>query len=234
MSSVKLYCAWSCPFAQRAWIALLEKGVNFDYIETDPYQKTPELLAKNPRGLVPIIENEGKIVYDSPVCIEYVDEAFETGKHLMPKDPYERAKCRIWSDFISKKIVPFYYQMLVKDDESDREDAKEMIRKSMIELSLEMDSEGPFFGGKTFGLVDIMLVPYTIRLCVLKHYRSFELPEDSSFDRIRKWMKSAHAHESVIKTRAKEADLIDYYKRYADNIIDSQVANAVRKGIGLP
>lgn len=38
----KLYCAWFCPFAQRAWIALEAKGVDFEYIEQDPYNKTPE------------------------------------------------------------------------------------------------------------------------------------------------------------------------------------------------
>lgn len=234
MPPVKLYCAWSCPFAQRAWIALLQKGVQFEYVETDPYQKTPELLAKNPRGMVPIIENDGKIVYDSPVCIEYVDEAFDTDTFLLPRDPYERARCRIWSDFISKKIVPSYYQMLVKENESDRKSAKEMILKSLIELSAEMDPIGPFFRGKEFGLVDIMLVPYTLRLCVLKHYRGFELPENENFVRIRKWMDAAHDNKQVVQTRAKETDLIDYYKRYADNIINSQVAVAVRKGTGLP
>lgn len=44
----KLYCAWFCPFAQRAWIALEAKGVDFEYIEQDPYNKTPEWLSINP------------------------------------------------------------------------------------------------------------------------------------------------------------------------------------------
>ena len=37
----QLYCAWFCPFAQRAWIALNEKQVDYEYVETDPYNKTP-------------------------------------------------------------------------------------------------------------------------------------------------------------------------------------------------
>ena len=28
--------AWYCPFAQRAWMALLHKGLDFDYLEVDP------------------------------------------------------------------------------------------------------------------------------------------------------------------------------------------------------
>lgn len=35
---VKLFTSWFCPFAQRAWIALEEKGVDYDYIEINPYE----------------------------------------------------------------------------------------------------------------------------------------------------------------------------------------------------
>lgn len=36
--AVKLYTSWFCPFAQRAWIALEEKGVDYEYIEINPYR----------------------------------------------------------------------------------------------------------------------------------------------------------------------------------------------------
>ena len=67
--SVKFYNAWFCPFAQRAWIALVHKGVKFEYIEQDPYNKSPEWLAVNPRGLVPAILHNDKAIYESAVCI---------------------------------------------------------------------------------------------------------------------------------------------------------------------
>ena len=53
--ATKLYSAWFCPFAQRTWIALLEKGVDFELVEINPYDKTPEFLAVNPLGLVPTL-----------------------------------------------------------------------------------------------------------------------------------------------------------------------------------
>ena len=39
--ALKLYAAWYCPFAQRAWMGLLHKSLAFEYIEVDPYRKQP-------------------------------------------------------------------------------------------------------------------------------------------------------------------------------------------------
>ena len=116
----KLYSAWFCPFAQRAWIALLAKGTEFEYIEQDPYNKTPEWLAINPLGMVPVIVHNNKSVYESAVCIEYVDEAWPSEPRLLPTDPYDRAYARIWGDFIGKKIVPLFYSLLMKQNQDEQ------------------------------------------------------------------------------------------------------------------
>ena len=38
MSAIKLWCWNACPYAQRAWIALLTAGVEFEYNEINPYE----------------------------------------------------------------------------------------------------------------------------------------------------------------------------------------------------
>ena len=48
-SKVNFYCSWFCPFAQRAWIALEEKGVDYRYVEINPY----EVDAAKPGGYMP-------------------------------------------------------------------------------------------------------------------------------------------------------------------------------------
>jgi glutathione S-transferase len=58
------YCAWFCPYAQRAWLTLNHHNLPFDYIESltvnsdqqlgeNGYTKHPGLLKLNPKGLVP-------------------------------------------------------------------------------------------------------------------------------------------------------------------------------------
>ena len=53
---MKLYNAWYCPFAQRAWMALEHKGIDFEYVEVDPYNQT-DWWMKVSRGdsLVPVL-----------------------------------------------------------------------------------------------------------------------------------------------------------------------------------
>ena len=38
--ALKLYAAWHCPFAQRAWMGLPHKGLAFEYIEVEPYRES--------------------------------------------------------------------------------------------------------------------------------------------------------------------------------------------------
>jgi glutathione S-transferase len=45
------------PFVQRVWIALEVKGLNYQYIEVDPYKKPQSLLEINPRGMVPALKH---------------------------------------------------------------------------------------------------------------------------------------------------------------------------------
>ena len=50
------------------------QGADFEYVEQDPYDKTPEWLAVNPKGEAPAIVHHGKSVYESLVCLEYIGE----------------------------------------------------------------------------------------------------------------------------------------------------------------
>lgn len=60
------------PFVQRVWIALELKGLPYQYIEVDPYQKPQSLLEVNPRGLVPALRHGDWGCYESTVLMEYV------------------------------------------------------------------------------------------------------------------------------------------------------------------
>ena len=78
---LKFYATWYCPFAQRAWMALLHKGLAFDYIEVDPYRQSHWWLAiSRQRAKVPVIdspaaaESGSTTVIDSTRVIEFLED----------------------------------------------------------------------------------------------------------------------------------------------------------------
>lgn len=97
---ITLYTGPLSLFSRKVEIALCEKGLAFERI-TVPFNQTtgydpkhPEVLALNPRGQVPVLNDDGLVVYDSTVILEYLDEAYPQPA-LYPATPAERARCRM-------------------------------------------------------------------------------------------------------------------------------------------
>lgn len=64
---------------QRVWISLEAKGLQYQYVEVDPYKKPESLLAINPRGLVPALRHGDFGIGESTVILEYVSCAHSHG-----------------------------------------------------------------------------------------------------------------------------------------------------------
>jgi len=246
MTRPVLYCAWFCPFAQKSWIALVHKKVDFEYREQDPYNKSPEWLAINPRGLVPALAIGSEVVIESGVINEFIDEAWtledngEVELALLPplSQPLQRAKARIWTDFVNKKLVPPFYKILQRQDKAGQEEAAAELLQGLktftdaMSTSTTAADDGPFFFGPRLGLVDIAFVPWALRLFVLREYRDFRLPAD--WTRFRRWLEACEAHPSVRATIQDRDKLLASYERYAKNEAGSLVADAINAGKPLP
>ncbi len=106
---LELYHHGSSVCAAKVRFALAEKGVEVDeYHYVDILvgeQFTPEYLAINPRAVVPSLVHDGRVVNESTLICEYVDEMFE-GPALMPSDPYERYLMRSWTKVVDELLHP--------------------------------------------------------------------------------------------------------------------------------
>jgi len=217
---------------------LVHKKVDFEYREQDPYEKSPEWLAVNPRGLVPALVVGSDVVIESGIINEYIEEAWPgKGCSLLPPltDPLKRSKARIWVDFIGKKLVPPFYRILQRQDEVGQADAVDELLQALKNFASEMDSEGPFFLGDRLGLVDIAYAPWALRLYILKKYRGFEIPkEGAEWERFRSWLRACQGHPSVQATVQDEDKLSSTYERYAKNQAGSLVADAINANKPLP
>jgi len=89
---VRAYVTCYSPFSERVVIALALKQIPTEIININLSDKPDWFTAKTPLGKAPVIEYEGKFIYESLVIVEYLDAVFSTGEKLIPADPVEKAK----------------------------------------------------------------------------------------------------------------------------------------------
>lgn len=80
-----LYAHTLCPYAERAWLALLEKQVPFQLVHVDLSSKPAWFRRVNPRGLVPAVQHGGEVLVESADICRWLDGAFP-GPPLVPED----------------------------------------------------------------------------------------------------------------------------------------------------
>ena len=92
--------------SQKVRLALSEKGLNWTGILLDLQrgdQLTPDYLKLNPKGVVPTLRHDGRIIRESTIIIEYIDDCFPE-RPLAPAAAIERAEMRLWMKRIDDDI----------------------------------------------------------------------------------------------------------------------------------
>ena len=103
-----LYHAEPAANSLKSLIAIKEKGVAFasHFINLHKFeQHEPWYVRINPNGQVPALVHDGKVITESTVINEYLDEAL-AGPPLRPADLYWRARMRIWTKFVDEYFCP--------------------------------------------------------------------------------------------------------------------------------
>jgi maleylacetoacetate isomerase len=105
---MKLYGFWRSSAAYRVRIALALKGLSYDYLSVqlakgEQYQ--PAFAAINPQNLVPVLEDDGHLLYQSLAIIQYLEETHPEPR-LIPTDPVERNRVRSLALIIACEIHP--------------------------------------------------------------------------------------------------------------------------------
>ncbi len=198
--AIKLYDYGPSPNCQRVEIALHEKGLSYEIEPIDlkkREQKKPEFLKLNPYGKVPVIVDGQNVLYESCVINEYLDETYPSPP-LMPKDPFQRARIRVLTDYGLNYIQPLYWairaELYVKTDDGERdwnliEKTTRQLRELLEYLENEIGNKDYFMG--EFTLLDIALVPRFLRL------EMFEVLPATSIPRLGSWLQRMKERPSV-------------------------------------
>ena len=114
---MKIYGVPQSPFVRKAILVLEEKGIPYENEPLIPLPKTPELLALNPIGKIPILRDGDTIVPDSSVICAYLEKK-HPAPALYPSDPADFAKALFLEEYadtrLAEAILPLIFERVVK------------------------------------------------------------------------------------------------------------------------
>jgi maleylpyruvate isomerase len=171
---MKLYEYSRSSAAYRVRIALNVKGIGYESLAVDlrpavSAQRTPQFLALNPEGLVPVLVDGERTFTQSLAIIEYLEET-RPQPPLLPRTPRERAQVRALALAVACDIHPLNNTRVLKylreplhaDEAAVNAWYAHWIAQGFTALEAQVQNtsgDGRCMFGKSVTLADVCLVP---------------------------------------------------------------------------
>uniref|UniRef100_A0A151UGB9 glutathione transferase n=1 Tax=Cajanus cajan TaxID=3821 RepID=A0A151UGB9_CAJCA len=174
-------------FGMRVRIALAEKGVKYVYKEESIGNKSPLLLKNNPihKQTLVLIHN-GKPICESLNIVEYIDEFWKD------KAPVQEAGSELWASKVDQQ-----------------EKARKELKERLKQLE-EVLGDKPYFGGDSFGFLNVALIPFHQCFYAYETVGRFKL----DCPKLIAWAKRCLQRESVSTSLASEKDIYEFILDY--------------------
>lgn len=170
MSEVILYDYWRSSASYRVRIALNLAGIAYQAVSVDltsGEQRSDPHLARNPQGLVPVLEIDGLRLTQSLAILEYLDQTRQIG--LLPDDPEARARVQALAHSVAVDVHPVCNLSVARHATALSADASGMpgdwmrhfIRPGLaaFEALLGGFEQAPYCAGSQPDLADLCLIP---------------------------------------------------------------------------
>ena len=169
---MKLYGYFRSSASYRVRIALNMKGLDYDQVSVHlakGKQYDREFSAISPQNLVPVLEDDGQLLYQSLAIIQYLEEKFPEPR-LLPKDSPGRNRVRSLALISACEIHPlnntrvlaYLTDTLRVTEEQKNAWYRHWVTVGFTALEKRLATEketGKFCHGDAPGFADITLVP---------------------------------------------------------------------------
>lgn len=190
---LRLYNFASSGNCYKVRLLLTQLGVPFEKIEVNIVKgesRTPEFLAKNQNGRVPLLETEsGQFLAESNAIIFYLSEQSQ----FLPQDRFLRAQVLQWFFFEQYSHEPFiaisrfWISCLGKAEEyKEALEQKQEPGYAALAVMEQHLQKHNFFVGEQYTIADISLFAYTH----VAHEGNFDL---TKFPAIQRWIKKVES-----------------------------------------
>ncbi|OIR08496.1 stringent starvation protein A [mine drainage metagenome] len=156
-----LYSGTTDPYSHRCRFVLFEKGMDFQVIDVDVFNKPEDLAVMNPYNTVPVLVERDLILYEANIINEYIDERFPHPQ-LMPPDPVMRARARLFLHRFENELF-CHIPGLESTNAKVAEKARAAVRENLTQIS-PVFTKQKFMLGDEFSMLDVAVAPLLWRL----------------------------------------------------------------------
>ena len=164
---MRLYDHPASGNCMKARIALRQLELPYEAVTVDLFRRetrTPEHMARNPDGRVPVLElDSGRTIPESGAILLYLAE----GTPLLPDDRLARAAVHQWMFFeqnqIESSLAVARFLVLTGRDEKYRAVTDSLVARghgALSSLARGLADERPFIAGDDYSVADIALYAY--------------------------------------------------------------------------
>jgi glutathione S-transferase len=186
---IKIWGRNTSSNVQKVMWALGELGLPHERIDIGGAfgkNREPAYLAMNPNGLVPTLEEDGFLLWESNSIVRYLAAKYGVGT-LEPADMQARARASSWMDWqltvAAPAITPVFWGLIrtppEKRDHAAIEAGKVKTMAAMQMLDAQL-AKSAFVAGDTLSMGDIPVAVMTYRFRRL-------MPERSGLDHLERW-----------------------------------------------
>jgi glutathione S-transferase len=161
------YSPGACSLAPH--VALEEVGVEYEPVKVTlakGEQRTPEYLALNPKGRVPVLAEDGWVLTENAAILPYIAQRF-SGAGLWPSDAKEAARVAEWIGWIASTVHIAYAHVRRPERYASDPKAIEAViakgKESCRDIWGQVDRKlgaGPWAIGERFSIADPYLLVF--------------------------------------------------------------------------
>lgn len=205
--------AW-CPYCEKVWFQLEEKRIPYRVVK-NPLScygdKSPEFFRVSPSGQLPVAEINGRIVGESNVIMNVLEDEFPGYKPLLPP-PGTRERELVQPLLkLERQVFGSWFSWLTSRSVGPG------AAQEMDALFLKVDraladapSGGPYFLGPDISLVDVMFSPFLERMAAsLPYFKGFQC-RTPKYPHLLRWYEAMDTRPAYLGIKS------DYYTHVHD------------------
>jgi glutathione S-transferase len=208
---MKLYDSPLSPFSSRVRIVLYAKNLPCELVKPPGGTGSAEYKRINPTGKVPALEIGGRVLPESSVICEYLED-LHPSQALRRVDPRARADMRVLAAFPDLYLMPEVFPLLRNLSAKARDEA--VVEAALVKMSEGFDRleqflvADPHATGADFSLADASIVPSTHFIArVLARFSA--PPPTASRPKLARVMEAAAKHPAAARVLGEMTAALD-------------------------